>query len=423
MKAHLITVGDEILIGQINNTNVAWIATELNQIGIDVVRMVTVGDTPADIHDALRTAFSEAELVLTTGGLGPTHDDLTKQAIASFFDKDLEYQPPIFEHIRQLLESRGRKTSELNRVQALVPQGFEVVPNPMGTAPGLWYEFEQGGKMRYLGMMPGVPFEMKAIMEQSLLPRLAAHAKEVIIHKTLLTVGIGESDLAEKIGEVSIFLGEGATLAFLPGPKTGVKLRISVRSETSTKADMVLEKAMTHIWDRVGHYIYGEGNTLPEIVVGELLRKLEKTIATAESCTGGHIADRLSDIPGSSAYLLGGVVAYCNSVKMNLLGVSEADLSHHGAVSEAVVKQMAEGIRTMTGADIGISTSGVAGPDGGTPDKPVGTIWIALADANGTEAKKLRLFKDRILNKEFTTTLALDLVRKRLNLLARSVTS
>lgn len=414
MKAHLVTVGDEILIGQIMNTNVAWMATQLNLIGIEVNRMVTVGDTPQAIHNVLQTAFSEADVVLMTGGLGPTHDDLTKEAVATFFRKELVYQQAIFDHIRQLLESRGRKVSDLNRVQAFVPEGFEVIPNPMGTAPGLWYEFEESGRKKYLGMMPGVPFEMKAIMEAHLLPRLATLSDVIIVHQTLLTVGIGESNLAETIGDVTKFLGDGATLAFLPGPKTGVRLRLSVRATSIEAAEQSLQKGITHLWDRAGKYIYGEGDTLPEVVLGELLKKYRKTIATAESCTGGHVADRLSDIPGSSAYLLGGIVAYCNSVKKNLLGVSEDNLLTHGAVSEPVVRQMAEGIREKTGADFGVATSGVAGPDGGTPDKPVGTIWVALSDKNGTEAHCLQLFKDRILNKEYTTTLTIDLVRKRL---------
>lgn len=412
MIAHLLTVGDEILIGQIVNTNAAWMATELNLIGIHVAKMLTVGDEPAEIQAALEAGLAQADVILMTGGLGPTHDDLTKNAVSDFFNRPLQYHPDIFEHIRNMIEKRGRIVSDLNKVQAYVPAGFEVVPNPMGTAPGLWFETEWAGKTRYLGMMPGVPFEMKAIMQQTILPRLRALSHTAIAHKTLLTVGIGESNLAEQIGEVQAFLGEGASLAFLPGPKTGVKLRLTVKGKDQNAVEAELAKGAAYLWEKVGEHIYGEGEESPELVLGNLLKNKGLSIAVAESCTGGHLLDRLTDIPGASGYVLGGVIAYDNHVKINLLGVSEGDLRVEGAVSKAVACQMAEGVRRATGAAIGVSTTGIAGPDGGSEEKPVGTIWIGYADGTRTLAKKFILFKDRVLNKEYATTIALDLVRR-----------
>jgi nicotinamide-nucleotide amidase len=415
MKAHLLSIGDEILIGQIVNTNAAWIATELNLLGIEIDKMLTVGDRHDDIQNALEDGFSSADIILTTGGLGPTHDDITRNVIADYFGLALNFNEDIYLHIKGMLEKRGRKMSELNRVQAYVPEGFEIVPNPIGTAPGLWYKTERNGEPRYLVMMPGVPFEMKAIMNTAVLPRLKAMNPETVIeHKTLLTCGIGESNLAEMIGNVSEFLGEGATLAFLPSPKTGVKLRISVRGTDQQEALESVQKAEEALRSKVGKFIYGEGESLPEIVVGELLKAQGKTISVAESCTGGHITDRLTDISGSSAYLQACVIAYSYETKRDLLGVDWDDLNTFGAVSEQVVRQMAEGVRKMTGASIGLATTGIAGPTGDTPDKPVGTIWVGYSDENVTVAHHLQLMKDRLINKELTATYALDLVRRQL---------
>ena len=343
MKVALLTVGDEILIGQIVNTNAAWMATELNRIGADVIEMRTVGDTTAAICGGLADSLLQADVVLMTGGLGPTHDDITKDAVAQFFGLEMEYHEEIFDRIRQMLERRGRVISDLNKVQALVPKGFEIVNNPVGTAPGLWYETLFKGRKRVICLMPGVPYEMKAIMQRTVLPRLKADVTTVIAHKTLLTAGIGESNLAEMIGDVRLFLGEGATLAFLPNPQTGVRLRLSVRGTDAGVVATELDKGVAYLQQKTAAYWYGEDEETPEIVLGKILKNKTLTLAVAESCTGGLIASRITDVAGASAYFKGSVVAYDSNVKVQILGVSAQDIATQGVVSEATARQMAEG--------------------------------------------------------------------------------
>ena len=414
MKAILLTIGDEILIGQIINTNAAWMGEHLHQIGVEVEQMLTIGDGWNDIQQGVKYALEHADIVLMTGGLGPTHDDITKNAVADFLGRELQFDQGVYDHVKGLFEKRGKQINERNRSQAMVPEGFEVIPNPMGTAPCLWFETEWEGKTKILSMMPGVPFEMKPIMEESILPRLAKGKNLVIRHKTLLTVGIGESTLADLLGETTTFLPKGTSLAFLPSPKFGVRLRITAKAASESEAESALQSVEKHLRAKANTYIYGENTDTLESVVGALLRAQNKTVSLAESCTGGHTSDRLTDISGSSHYFIGAIIAYAYEAKERILGVDYNDLMQNGAVSEIVAKQMAEGVRKVMGTDFGLSATGVAGPGGATPEKPVGTVWIAISSAKGTESHLLKLFNDRIQNKEYASTALLDLLRKHL---------
>lgn len=411
-----MTVGDELLIGQVVNTNAAWMGEQLSLAGVDVRRVLTLGDRAEAIHAALADAYRTSELVIVTGGLGPTHDDVTRDAVAGFFGAALRLNEAVLEHIQARFAARGYEMPSSNRKQAMVPEGFEVLPNPIGTAPGLWYAGEGTDvRPRVLAVLPGVPSEMRALMESEVLPRLRKRkGLRVIRHRTLLTTGIGESNLQERIGDLSSRLSEDVRLAYLPGP-SGVRLRLTAAGEDRDGVEDELDRLEAYLRERVAPYLFGTGTQTLEALVGEMLKARGQTIAVAESCTGGFVLNRLTNIPGSSAYVVGGVVAYGNGVKMSKLGVSGAALEQEGAVSEAVARQMARGIRERLGADIGIATTGVAGPSGGTPEKPVGTVWIGYADASGEEARLLRLAKDRLLNKALTSAAVLNEVRRRLS--------
>lgn len=412
MNASLITVGDELLIGQTVNTNAAWIGEQLSARGITVRRAATVSDEAADIRDELRRALGTSEVVILTGGLGPTHDDITKKAIADELGQPLVFRDDLFEELRAKFEARGRPMAERNRVQADVPEGFEALPNPVGTAPGLWFEDE--ATERVIVVMPGVPNEMRTIMQASVLPRLVEKRGDgTVVQKTLLTVGRGESDLADTLGDYADRLGPDLHLAFLP--RYGViRLRITASGDTQAEAQARLADFERLVRERAGEYIFGEGDELLEAAVGQMLTARGLTLATAESCTGGLLADRITNVPGASAYYCGGMVVYGNAQKVRALGVEEEALREHGAVSEAVAKQLAVGVRLRLGTDLGISTTGIAGPGGGTPEKPVGTVWIGYADEQGTYAVRLQLATERLLNKRLSITAALNLVRRQL---------
>ena len=411
MNATLLTIGDELLIGQVVNTNASWLGEQLNLLGIDLRHVVTIGDDLVAIEDALGQALAATDLVLITGGLGPTPDDLTVEAVARFFGVELRLHEHILAGIEERFRRRGRTMTPSNRKLALVPEGFEVLPNAVGTAPGLWRQGIEGGDITVI--LPGVPKEMKTIFLDEVVPRLQQQeGLRVIAHRTLLTAGIGESTLHEKVGDLSDLLGPTLRLAYLPST-SGVRLRMTATGADRASANQRLDVLEARLRDRAGRYIYGTDDDSLEAAVGRLLKEQGLTIAVAESCTGGLVAHRLTNVPGSSAYFVGGVVAYSNGVKMHQLGVEEAALAEHGAVSEVVAQQMAQGVRSHLNADIGLATTGVAGPSGGTPDKPVGTVWLGYADADGAEALLLRLVHDRDMNKELSATAALDLVRRR----------
>lgn len=413
MRAVLLTVGDEILLGQIVNSNAAWLGERLALVGADLVRSETVGDTLPAIRDALARAYAEAELVVITGGLGPTHDDLTKDAVASYFGVGLVRDADVEAVLEARYAARGRALTPARRSMADVPDGFEPLANPKGAAPGLWGERELDGRSEIVAVMPGVPYEMKAIWEASVEPRIQALRPGAVEHRTLLTVGRGESDIADDLGDLADMLGPDVGLAFLPSLGT-VRLRVTARGEDRADARRRIDGAAERIRQRLGDLVFGEGDTSLEKALGDMLAERNLTIACAESCTGGAISARLTRIPGASRYVRGGVVAYCNSVKTDVLGVSEADLMDHGAVSGPVALQMAHGARQRLGADIGVSTTGIAGPSGGSEDKPVGTVWFGFASATGERAIRLHLTTDREVNIGLSTTLALDLVRRQL---------
>ncbi|WP_422356136.1 competence/damage-inducible protein A [Roseivirga pacifica] len=409
INAEILTIGDEILYGQITDTNSQWMSAELDQLGIKVVRKTTVGDTEEAILTAFEEAESRADIILITGGLGPTNDDLTMPMLAKYFDSEIIMNEAVLNHVKDFFERRGRVFTELNKRQALVPKIAQVLHNELGTAPGTWYE--RNGKV--FVSMPGVPHEMKNLMKTHVLPKLQqVFQTPVIYHKLIKTVGIGESFLADKIKVWEDNLPEHVSLAYLPSVGH-VKLRLTAVGESREQLEKDVDLLIKSFLPLGGDYVYGYDNTTLEEAVGDILKKTGKTIAFAESCSGGYVQHKITTVAGSSAYFQGGVVPYHNDHKINLLGVRPETLEEHGAVSGACVKEMAEGVRKLFKADIGASSSGIAGPGGGTSDKPVGTVWIAYADGEKTITKKLQLTQNRELNIKLTEIAVLNLVRKR----------
>ncbi len=414
MKAQLISIGNELLIGDTVNTNASWMGEFLNELGIEVTRVHTISDEGYLIKETVRQSMSESDLVITTGGLGPTHDDITKTSIKELFDTELVKDESVEEYIKELFKSRNIPFSESNSWQSMVPQNCEVLFNKAGTAPGMWFHEDDC----YLAVLPGVPYEMKYLMKRRVTEKLREVWTSVgYIHTEYLKIaGIGESTLSDQVlGDLSSLLNDHVSLAFLPSFGQ-VTLRITGKGDTKEQAIQRSEKLIAFIKEKVGPFIYGYSKeiTLSE-AVGELLKSQNLTIATAESCTGGLIATRITDIAGSSNYMLGGIVSYANSVKVNELGVQQKDLDSVGAVSKAVVLQMAKGAAERLGSDIAISTTGIAGPGGGTEEKPVGTIWIGIFGLGQHFAVKAFFTKDRIVNRERTTIIALEIIRRLLS--------
>lgn len=413
VTAELLSIGDELLIGQVINTNAAYIADALGSIGIYVHRVTTVGDNEKGLRQAIRRAWSESGVVIATGGLGPTHDDISKRVVAKFFGKKLHFDRATLRQVQARFRPLGYKTMpEGNEGQAMIPDGFEALRNEKGTAPGLLYHHNQ----RTFIILPGVPQEMEWLMTKWVVPKLRTFYKTtgVILHRTLQTTGIGESVLANTIGDVKEFLEEGVTLAFLPRIG-GVRLRLTVRAKTGAEANRKLDKAARYIYSKAGHSIFGEADTTLEEAVVSLLRKRHATIATAESCTGGMLAARLTNVAGASDVYPGSIVAYANAVKVHELGVSRTLLDRHGAVSEEVVTAMAEGARKKFDTTFGLAITGIAGPSGGTPEKPVGMVWIAIAEQGKvSEAMLLHNLGDRRTIRERSAEFALEFLRQRL---------
>lgn len=411
MNAEIITIGDELLIGQIINTNQAYIAERLNGAGIYCDRMTTVGDDAGTIIDSFTTALQRADIVCVTGGLGPTHDDITKKMVCQFFKTDLIMHEETLSHIKALAERRNIAMIQSNIDQALVPRGCTVIPNPVGTAPGMM--FEQNGK--YFFVMPGVPFEMKEMIDQWIIPFLEKkNDGSIVRHRTLKTTGIGESMLAQEIGDIDAVIGTDGTttLAFLPNPM-GTKLRITVKEKTQVSAETKLQNAEKVLRAKIEKYIYSDDEKDLEDVVGELLKKCQLTLATAESCTGGLIANRITNVSGSSEYFLGGFVVYHNQLKIEELGVPEKLIADHGAVSKEVAEAMASGARLTAKSDIALSTTGIAGPTGGTSEKPVGLCWIGYSDSSSTFALKFNFGDNRTRFKERASQAALEILRRK----------
>ncbi len=409
MVCEIVTIGDELLIGQVLNTNQAFIAEKLNSIGIDVGRMTTVGDSSASILQAFEEGMQRADIVIVTGGLGPTHDDITKKAAARFFDSELAPNPELRTRIEEIMQTRNIAWTQAAEEQTMFPKNASIVKNPIGTAAGML--FSQGEKPFII--LPGVPYEMEAMMEQSVIPLLAplVHGS-VIRHHTLRSSGIPESILAQKIGPLEEIL-DGATLAFLPSA-AGVRMRITVHAGDEPSASQKIQQVEKRLLEKVGRYVYGTGNDELEQVVGRLLADRHLTISVAESCTGGALADRITNVSGSSAYFERGVVVYSNRSKTQILGVPDELIQLHGAVSKEVAQAMASGIRSVAGTDIGVSTTGIAGPTGGSPEKPVGLVWIGYSDRSATLAIKFNFGQFRLNTKNRATQATLELVRRKL---------
>ncbi|CCH00032.1 competence/damage-inducible protein CinA [Fibrella aestuarina BUZ 2] len=410
IRAEVITIGDEILFGQITDTNTQWISTELTNIGIRTVRKTSVGDQADVILDALREATTRADVVVITGGLGPTKDDITKRTLCQFFGVGLVRNEQALDLVTSFFLKRGRDMTDLNRGQADLPENADYVQNDWGTAPGMWFDHND---TVYISL-PGVPFEMKNLMTHRMLPKLKERFEmPVILHKMIRTIGIGESFLAERIEAWEDALPPHIRLAYLPSFGQ-VKLRLTATGTDADELTRDLNEQVAAVLPLIEQHVYGyDGDEIEQVVVNQLKEK-NLTLGVAESCTGGQVAATLTKLPGVSSVFVGGVVAYSNDIKHIALGVSSESLARFGAVSEPVVCEMAEGARVMLGADVGIATSGIAGPDGGTPDKPVGTIWIACATATGTTAKLLRLGQYREQNITLTTTYVLNLLREQL---------
>jgi nicotinamide-nucleotide amidase len=411
MTAEILSIGDELLIGQVVNSNQAFIAERLNRVGIDVVRMTTVGDDAEAIHRAFTDAWSSRDVVTVTGGLGPTHDDITRAAVCRFFGTDLVQDAEALANVRRIFDRRKLTILPRNEDQAMVPRGCTVMQNRLGTAPG--YFFEKDGKSFIV--MPGVPFEMKAMVDGYVTPFFEKHPSgSVIRHRTLKTTGIAESFLAERIGDISALFrsGEGITLAFLPSPM-GVRLRITGKGTDARTVDERIAEVERAITSTAGKYLYAGDDVELEEVLGRALAERNLTISVAESCTGGLILDRLTNVPGSSRYVERGFVTYSNASKHAELGVPLELIEQHGAVSREVAMAMAEGARKTAGTDIGLSTTGIAGPQGGSAEKPVGTVWIGYSDAIQTFAMKFNFGEDRRRTKERASQAALEMVRRK----------
>lgn len=415
MIVEIVTIGDELLLGETIDINAVWLARELGAVGISVVRRTTVGDGAAAIAAAVREALDRTGGVITTGGLGPTSDDRTRPAIAALFGRELRHDDAIWQGLRTLWRERGRpgEPPESNRLQALVPEGATVLVNRHGTAPGLLLEDEEG---RWVAMLPGVPREMRGLLADELLPRLRARTadvRRVIRSVTLRTTGIAESQLPDLLGEHADGFG-AVSLAYLPGQE-GVDLRLTVRDVHPEDADKALREAADTLRHRLGRHWYADGPTdLAEVVISAC-RAAGKRIAVAESCTGGLLAARLTSVSGASNAFLGGVVAYDNAVKIEQLGVDAALIRRTGAVSEDVARSMATGVRALMRSHVGVGITGIAGPEGGTAEKPVGTVWIAVELDGQAAVYGGRFIGDRGEIRFRATQAALNMIRRELS--------
>ena len=406
--AAIITIGDELLIGQVVDTNSAWMAQELNKVGVWVQHRVAVGDSRADIWDGLEQEAERARIILITGGLGPTADDITKPLLNEYFGGKMIVDEGALANVKHIFERLQRPMIARNLQQAEVPDTCTVIPNRRGTAPGMWFEKEG----RIFVSMPGVPHEMKGMMTDYVLPALQKQFNlPFIAHRTLLTAGIGESFLADHINAFETALPAHIKLAYLPNYGM-VRLRLTIQGEHPETLNKELQKEFDSLRQLVAEWMVIDEDLSLQEVVGKLLKAQGRTVATAESCTGGYIAHLLTSIPGSSAYFKGGVVSYSNDVKQKLLQVDAGTLSSAGAVSEETVRQMVQHALPLLDTDYAIAVSGVMGPDGGSPEKPVGTVWIAVGSSRNITAQKFSFRFDRQRNIELTATFGLNLLRK-----------
>jgi competence/damage-inducible protein CinA-like protein len=412
ITAHIITIGDEILYGQILDTNAQWMSKQLDSIGIKVTQRLTIGDVRQEILATLRYSEDRADIVLMTGGLGPTEDDLTKDCLAEYFGVGMQINKKALSEVEAMFKRFKFELTPVNRLQANLPTNCTMISNELGTAPGMWF-YEHN---TVFASMPGVPFEMKGLMSSFILPKLKEQFElPVIYHKVVKTIGIGESWLAEKIRPWTDKLPKNISLAYLPSLRE-VKLRLTTTGKSQNQLEADVETQINKLKQYAGKYIYGYNKDSIESAVGQILLDKDESISTAESCTGGYLAHMLTSVPGSSAYFKGSIIAYANEVKTGHLGVKPSTLETKGAVSEETIIEMAEAIRTKFNTTYGIATSGIAGPDGGTPEKPVGTVWIAIATPIGTHTKLLSLAKNRTLNIQAASKSALAYAWQTFNL-------
>jgi len=408
VRAEIITIGDEILYGQILDTNTQWISFELDKLGIKTIRKSSVGDSAEEITAILNESKSRADVVFITGGLGPTKDDLTKKVLSDFFQCSQEMNEDALKDVTEFFFKRGRELTDINRGQALLPTKAQFIPNKQGTAPCMW--FDEFGVIWV--SMPGVPFEMKAIMENEVIPKLISHFKTPIIyHKVIKTIGIGESYLSDLIQDWELSLPKQIKLAYLPSLGI-VKLRLTAFGDDLETLKLNVETQIDALRPTINSYIFGYNKDEIAEVVGQLLLKNKATIALAESCTGGHLSHQFTQISGCSEYYMGGVISYSNEVKKEILHVSESILNVDGAVSESCVTAMAKSIREKFKSTYGMATSGIAGPAGGSVEKPVGTVWIALASEEEVITRKLHLGGNRMQNIHMTSLNSLNLLRR-----------
>jgi nicotinamide-nucleotide amidase len=410
MNAEIINIGDELLIGQVVNTNASWLASELNKAGISVVQITTIADDDHAIKTALDHAAERAQIIIISGGLGPTKDDITKKSLAEYFDSEMVFDEGTYENVKKIFALRHYQVTEVNKMQALIPEKCIPLQNNNGTAPGMWFEKED----TVFVSLPGVPYEMKALFSEEVILRLAKRYKlGAVVHKTIMTTGVGESFLAAKINDWEDNLPSYVKLAYLPQPGL-VRLRLSAKGPDKKALETELEQLTEALQQIVPEVIYGYDDMPLEEAVGNLLKEKGRTMATAESCTGGYIAHLITSIPGSSEYFMGSIVSYSNDVKISQLGVAFDSLEEHGAVSKNVVEQMATGARERLKTDYALATSGIAGPDGGTEEKPVGTTWVALAGPDGVISQKFHFGEHRGRNIRRSALAALNMLRMEL---------
>lgn len=403
MMTEIITIGDEILIGQIVDTNSAWMGVELNKAGFEIAQITSVHDDENHIVEALENALQRADVVLFTGGIGPTKDDITKHTLAKFFKTELVFNEDVLTNIENLFSARGRVPNELTRLQAMVPANCTVIQNRLGTAPITWFDY----KGKVVVSMPGVPYEMKNAMSEEIIPRLQKRFKSPFIyHKTLIVVNNPESVLAKRIESWEDALPVDIKLAYLPNFGI-VKLRLSGKSFDEVDLKRRIDLEAENVKQILGDDILVDEDLKPEMLVGRLLHQKQQTLATAESCTGGYIAHKITLVPGSSAYFKGSVVAYSNDVKAGVLQIDEKAIEQYGAVSQQVVEEMARNVAQKLGADYAVATSGIAGPGGGTIDKPVGLVWIAIRTPDEIISRQFQFNLSRELNIDRTYQTAL----------------
>lgn len=408
MKLDILSIGDELLIGQTLNTNAHWLSQQLNKVGFVIRQHTTVSDEKSHIVAALNEALNTVNVVLITGGLGPTKDDLTLAILTDYFGGKLVVNQQVYADIEQLVISRGFEMNELNKQQALVPDNAKVIRNQNGTAPGTW--FEKNGKV--VVSMPGVPYEMKAMTSNTVIPWLLKKFNlPFIVHQMIYTQGIAESALAQRIENWEENLPKTIKLAYLPSPGR-VKLRLTTIGNNKEALTKAIKTEVDKLLQLIPEHIYSTSEEAIEVILGDKLKQQNATLSTAESCTGGYIAHLITGVSGASAYFEGAVISYSNTIKINELKVNAKDIEQYGAVSQQVVEQMATGVRKKMNTTYAIATSGIAGPTGGTPAKPVGTVWIAVASENGVIAKKFVFGKERDINIERTAVAALGMLNE-----------